>query len=66
MYSCFVGPVKFHRPYNNACYFAVNAPPNKGWRNTPTPISENNTAPVATTATAATMYLMIFFINYKV
>lgn len=47
-------------------YFAVNAPPNNGRRNTPMPTSENNTTPIDTTATAAMTYLIIFFISYNI
>lgn len=44
-------------------HFTVNAPPNNGSRNTPTPTSENNTVPTASTATAAMIYFAIFFMS---
>lgn len=56
--------MKYHRLY--LIYFAVNAPPNNGRRNTPMPTSENNTTPIDTTATAAMTYLIVFFISYNI
>lgn len=60
--DCYViGIVKFRYPHNVSIYFALNAPPIKGRRKTPTPIKEKSTTKMPITTNAAIIYLIIFF-----